>query len=86
MLKLRFDYQGLGIDPHSFTPEILLSLARVIRLPDLTAGQPLVVHKLTRSSTHADISFSFGLETGGELESEEYAWSDVVALKWRIVK
>jgi hypothetical protein len=76
--------QGLAIDPRTFTPEVVLSIARVICLPDPTAGQQLIVRQLSRP-TGSEGSSSFMLGLGGHNEDEEYEWSHVIGSGWKII-
>ncbi|KAG5653274.1 hypothetical protein H0H81_001338 [Sphagnurus paluster] len=79
-------WKGLALNPFTFTPEVLISVATVIRLPEPNTECPFVVKQLSRPGGNP--SFSSRL-TGGldetDMEEEEYTWSDILETKWRIV-
>jgi len=77
-------WKGLAIDTHTFTPEVLLTVARVTRLPDLVTGQQLAVRPFRRPAGSERASSSFGLRPR-ENEDEEHEWNSVISLKWRII-
>lgn len=78
-------YKCLGINPMTFTPENLLTLAQVISLDPLMGGK-IVVRPL-RPRTEA--SFSGRLDEnvqGEEIQDEEFELEDVVERDWRFVQ
>ncbi|KAH7888182.1 hypothetical protein F5I97DRAFT_1805330 [Phlebopus sp. FC_14] len=78
-------YKVLGINPTTFTPEYLLTLAEVVALKVDLTDKKLVVRPLRPPS---QISFSGpwgGDDQGGDEEAEEHAWEDVLR-DWRIVE
>jgi len=80
---------ALGINPTTYSPENLLTLARLISIsqPD----DKVVVQPIPRPGT-STISFGKLLEDTGvaegeeEAEEESFAWKDIVNGEWRLVQ
>lgn len=77
--------QALGINPRTFSPEVLLNVARIIQLPEPNAGKELLVRPLTRLG--ASLSKFQDLETDEQLEGEDhsYTWDMILEEKWRVI-
>lgn len=78
-------WKELAINPQTFTPEFLLSVARIVHLPDPVTGQHLVVRPFTRPAVSEGHALALGFIQEGRSDDQEYNWSDVIASKWKIV-
>jgi hypothetical protein len=80
----------LAINPRTFSPEVLLNVARVVEGPDAASGKGVVVRAIRRTADN-EAAFAFGLNgTGGDGEEgeeveETVAWVDVVGSEWRLL-
>lgn len=81
--------QGLAMNPRTFTPEVLLTVARIVQLPDANAEKQLAVRQLLRPGA-AQMSFSFGLAENEDEEEEGdeevHEWNDALTAGWRIIE
>ncbi|KAG2344969.1 hypothetical protein BDR05DRAFT_960940 [Suillus weaverae] len=73
-------YKGLAINPMTWTPEMLIKVARVMSL----SSTHVTTSTLQRS---AQVSFG-GLTdvTEAEEEDETYTWADILSQDWRVVR
>ena len=73
--------QELGINPQTFTPEMLLNVGKVV-----SCEQQLVVEQLSEHAA-AEVSFG-GLIVAEEEQNTElgYDWTDVFQGDWRILQ
>ena len=73
--------QELGINPQTFTPEMLLNVGKVV-----SCEQQLVVEQLSEHAA-AEVSFG-GLIVAEEEQNIElgYDWTDVFQGDWRILQ
>ncbi|GBE78985.1 hypothetical protein SCP_0201820 [Sparassis crispa] len=73
-------WKALGINPNTFTPEMLLNVGRVVSYEDQLVVKPL--------EEHGAVEVSFGGlvvgEDSGSVE-ERYDWQDVLQADWRLV-
>ena len=82
--------QALAINPRTFSPEVLLSVARVVQPPDITTGKGVLIRQIQRP-TDSENAFAFGFAgTSGDGEREEEGeehveWRDVLAAEWRLL-
>ncbi|KAH7930316.1 hypothetical protein BV22DRAFT_1028542 [Leucogyrophana mollusca] len=72
-------WKGLAINPSTFTPEMLTTVARVIACDD---GN-VTTRALRRP---VQISFSGVVEEDADPEDEECSWGDVIASEWRVIE
>jgi hypothetical protein len=72
--------QALAINPMTWTPEMLMKVARVISL----SSTHVTTSPLQRP---AQVSFSglVDVTEAGE-EDETYTWTDVLSQEWRVVR
>ncbi|KAL6304079.1 hypothetical protein BKA93DRAFT_733737 [Sparassis latifolia] len=73
-------WKALGINPNTFTPEMLVNVGRVVSYEDQLVVKPL--------EEHGAVEVSFGGlvvgEDSGSVE-ERYDWQDVLQADWRLV-
>ncbi|KAG6884803.1 hypothetical protein C0993_008167 [Termitomyces sp. T159_Od127] len=79
-------WKALALNPLTFSPEVMLSLASVVRLSDAE----IVIKQFSRpGASSASFSHRFAVPEQGEeeiVEEEEYTWNDILTLQWKIVK
>jgi hypothetical protein len=79
----------LELNPQTFTPEILLIASKVLEVSDLTLS--VKVQRLLRSVNPESAFSGFlapvepGDEGGLEGEVEEYKWTEIENLEWRVL-
>lgn len=76
--------QGLSLNPVTMSPEVMLSLARVVALK----GDIVVIRHLEKPA--GDAAYAFGIAVEDESgEEEDVAWSAIQALpetdSWRVI-
>ncbi|KAF8627314.1 hypothetical protein AX15_004434 [Amanita polypyramis BW_CC] len=74
-------WQGLAINPQTFTPEHLLGVGRVGRVEDSIVK----IRQILRPGTETSAAFGIG-GGAGECEEEEYTWEDISGLGWKIIQ
>ncbi|KAG6890193.1 hypothetical protein C0992_002850 [Termitomyces sp. T32_za158] len=83
-------WKGLALNPLTASPEVMLSLASVVRLPEGDAEHQMIVIKQFSRPGGSNASFSHRLaepeEGDEEMLEEEYTWDDILTLQWKIVK
>lgn len=75
-------YKDLGINPTTYTPEYLITIARVMSIDPIKEGQ-IVVRPLQPRT-----ELSFGARLGRDAEEvreEEFAWDDILNGDWRFI-
>ncbi|KAG1729088.1 uncharacterized protein EDB91DRAFT_1160174 [Suillus paluster] len=72
-------YKALAIDPITFTPEMLTTVARVTCI----SSTHITACPLQRP---AQVSFAGLTEETDAVEDETHAWADVLASDWRVVR
>ncbi|KJA18214.1 hypothetical protein HYPSUDRAFT_45548 [Hypholoma sublateritium FD-334 SS-4] len=84
-------WKALAINPRTFSPEVLLSVAHVVQPPDSTAGKGVLIRQIQRP-TDTEHAFAFGFagssgEGGQGEEEEDYAveWQEVLTSEWRLL-
>jgi len=82
-------WKGLALNPLTFSPEVLLSIASVICLPDPNKERQFVVKQFPRpgGSNPSLSSRLTGIAEGEEEDEmeEEHAWNDILDSKWRLI-
>ena len=74
----------MALNPETFSPEMMLSAAAVVQLPDSEAQQ-VVVRMLTRLCA-SEAFISFGLaQSEDQATEEEFTWNDILESKWKII-
>jgi len=73
-------HKALAINPRTFTPEILTTVARITCISSTHVN----VHPLQRP---AQVSFG-GLteEMEADVEDETHSWADLLASDWRVMR
>lgn len=72
-------YKGLAINPMTWTPEMLIKVARVMSL----SSTHVTTSTLQRP---AQISFGGTDVTEAEEEDETYTWAEILSQDWRVVR
>lgn len=80
------------LDPSTFTPQNLLTLARVTQTSATDGKSQLVIQPIPRpsESTSAGNGFTFGVTNDEDMEeandSETWSWQGAVESGWRVVQ
>jgi len=89
---LRFIKQELGINPQTFTPEVLLSVARVVKVDLNVAPMTVSFQSIERpGASEAALSFGFGsVDKGMDCADEEAfvettSWPVILESQWRCI-
>lgn len=97
--NLKVDEQALAINPQTFSPEMLLIVARVVNISQEESAsiaskntQSIVIRNLQRPGA-GRAALAFGLN--GRFDDEEqveddddetFEWTDVLTRQWRVIK
>ncbi|KAF8960257.1 hypothetical protein BDZ97DRAFT_1760892 [Flammula alnicola] len=86
-------WKGLAINPRTFSPEVLLNIAKVANFSEAASdsGSSVIIRKIQRPSAN-EAAFAFGLNgisgSDGEedVEEESVEWAEVLASQWRLLE
>lgn len=81
--------QTLGINPNTYTPENLLTLARLVSHPSSPTDVAIKVRLIPRPKEKQSGMGRQAREVEPEVEEgqddTEYKWSDILAREWKLV-
>ncbi|KAF8164794.1 hypothetical protein B0H34DRAFT_793259 [Crassisporium funariophilum] len=86
-------WQGLAINPRTFSPEVLLTVARVVALPPGPIdGSPAIIVRHLKRHGASQAAFAFGLSAGEEGDDnddeeveEVIKWPEALTNQWRLI-